>query len=62
MPSDGMPVKCSLDKPYQILLPSHGDWGMVPTHIGRKYSICDADGTKINKNTGAGLFCPDNGG
>lgn len=55
MPSDGMPVKCSLDKPYQILLPSHADWGMVPTHIGTKNSVCDADSTKINKNRAAGL-------
>lgn len=55
MLSDGMPVKCSLDKPYQILLASHADWGMVPTNIDTKNSVSDADSTKINKNRAAGL-------
>ena len=59
MPCDGMPARYVYDKPYHILIPSRSDWSTVPMHSGRKHSVWYKDGLKMDRNTGAGVYCPD---
>ena len=59
MPCDSVLARYVYDKPYHILIPSRSDWSTVPTHFGRKCSMWNTDGSKMGRNTGAGVYCSD---
>jgi ribonuclease HI len=61
MPSDGILARYIFHKPFKIIFPTRDEWLKKPSWFTSNSWVWYTDGSKLNRQVGAGIYCSKDG-